>query len=145
MTRENHADAETKIRAAMRQLLAGSIPDGRKCDVKSLCILSGVPRATLYRPVVGRDEPSAGRHSGRPHRPRRRGGVQSGRTHPATSSLDGTARLWDVATRQTIATLAGHAGPVNSVAFSPDGHTLATGSADDTARLWELAVVSGLV
>jgi hypothetical protein len=49
MTRENHADTETKIRAAMRQLLAGSIPDGRKCDVKSLCILSGVPRATLYR------------------------------------------------------------------------------------------------
>jgi hypothetical protein len=33
----------------MRQLLAGDIPEGLKCDVKSLCALSGVPRATLYR------------------------------------------------------------------------------------------------
>lgn len=27
----------------------GSVPDGLKCDVKSLCTLAGVPRATLYR------------------------------------------------------------------------------------------------
>lgn len=33
----------------MQQLLGGDIPEGLKCDVKSLCILSGVPRATLYR------------------------------------------------------------------------------------------------
>lgn len=33
----------------MRQLLAGPVPEGLKCDVKSLCILAGVPRATLYR------------------------------------------------------------------------------------------------
>jgi chromosome segregation ATPase len=33
----------------MRQLLAGPVPEGLKCDVKSLCRLSGVPRATLYR------------------------------------------------------------------------------------------------
>ncbi|WP_234384476.1 hypothetical protein [Streptomyces sp. MMG1121] len=25
------------------------VPDGLKCDVKSLCTLAGVPRATLYR------------------------------------------------------------------------------------------------
>jgi len=32
-----------------------------------------------------------------------------------------------------------HDSPVNSVAFSPDGSTLATGSTDCTARLWNVA------
>ncbi|MFF7240719.1 hypothetical protein [Streptomyces collinus] len=33
----------------MKQLLSGDIPEGLRCDVKSLSTLSGVPRATLYR------------------------------------------------------------------------------------------------
>ncbi|NQT14127.1 MAG: hypothetical protein HQ582_15340, partial [Planctomycetes bacterium] len=45
--------------------------------------------------------------------------------------------LWDVAARETGATLQGHTGAVRSVEFSPDGKTLATGSDDLTARLWE--------
>lgn len=49
MENDRHADADTRIRSAITQLLAGEIPDGLKCDVKSLCILAGVPRATLYR------------------------------------------------------------------------------------------------
>ncbi len=35
--------------------------------------------------------------------------------------------------------LTGHTGTVNSVAFSPDGTTLASGSADTTVRLWDVA------
>ncbi len=49
MTHNHQADPEARIQTAMRQLLAGPVPDGLKCDVKSLCTLAGVPRATLYR------------------------------------------------------------------------------------------------
>ena len=57
----------------------------------------------------------------------------------ATGSQDGTAQLWDVATRQQIGEpLTVGAGSVNSVAFSPDGKALATGNEDGTARLWDV-------
>lgn len=49
MMHNPHAEPEARIRNAMRQLLAGPVPDGLKCDVKSLCTLAEVPRATLYR------------------------------------------------------------------------------------------------
>src|SRR4051812_8496949 len=36
-------------------------------------------------------------------------------------------------------TLKGHTHNINSVAFSPDGKTLASGSADWTIKLWDVA------
>ena len=41
---------------------------------------------------------------------------------------DRTVKLWDVQARTLLATLEGHANPVWSVAFSPDGRLLATGA-----------------
>ena len=49
--------------------------------------------------------------------------------------------LYDAGTYQEVALLTGHTDSVSSVAFSPDGNTLASGSHDKTIRLWE--VVTG--
>src|SRR5262245_66239458 len=55
-----------------------------------------------------------------------------------------TVKLWDVATRQELATLSGHVDWVYSVAFSPDGKTLASGSRDQTVKLWDVATCQEL-
>ena len=51
--------------------------------------------------------------------------------------VESTVKLWDVATGTNIATLEGHRGSVSSVAFSPDGTTLASGAFDGTSILWD--------
>jgi len=49
-----------------------------------------------------------------------------------------TIKLWEVGTGRELRTLVGHMGSVMSVAFSPDGKTLASGSRDKTIKLWEV-------
>lgn len=49
MAGERQVQTEDRIRAAIDQLLTGNVPEGLKCDVRSLCAVARVPRATLYR------------------------------------------------------------------------------------------------
>jgi WD40 repeat protein/serine/threonine protein kinase len=55
----------------------------------------------------------------------------------ATSSSDGTARIWDRLTGQTVATLTGHTAQVFEITFHPGGEIVATGSEDGSVKLWE--------
>jgi WD40 repeat protein len=49
-----------------------------------------------------------------------------------------TVMVWDVATGKQIASLAGTTDPVQGVAFSPDGTSLATSGKDGRIRLWKV-------
>jgi DNA-binding CsgD family transcriptional regulator len=53
---------------------------------------------------------------------------------------DLASRLMNTENTPLPAPLAAGTGPVNSVAFSPGGHTMASGDADGTTRLWAEAV-----
>ena len=74
----------------------------------------------------------------------------------ASGSFDNTIRFWDVATGKNTATMKavpkisvadngssivafGAAVSANSVAFSPDGKTLAVGNGNETVTLWDVA------
>lgn len=47
-------------------------------------------------------------------------------------------KIWEVKSGQEIINLKGHTKGVTSVAFSPDGKTLATGSHDQTIKIWDV-------
>ncbi|WP_437563742.1 pentapeptide repeat-containing protein [Sorangium sp. So ce542] len=79
--------------------------------------------------------------------------VQGSRCNAVAISPDGTLLasahaswivLWDMATGTALRRLNGHSDWVTSVAFGPEGDTLASGSDDCTVRLWDVSTGNAL-
>ena len=66
--------------------------------------------------------------------------LETDRLEDAGVAIEGPdVELWDLATHRQLASLRGHTGPVQALAFSPGGKLLATGSFDTTVKLWDVA------
>ncbi|WP_162907301.1 NB-ARC domain-containing protein [Allorhizocola rhizosphaerae] len=122
----------------------GATLASRLRDVPGLEAVVNRYRTTLPRPYLDPvwplpDRPSPTAQS----RPGHTGAVTSCAFSPtapllATTSDDGTARLWSLTTRTELRVISGHTGSVWDCAFSPDGTLLATASTDWTVRLWHV-------
>jgi len=56
----------------------------------------------------------------------------------ASGSSDRTVKLWETRTGRLMRTFTGHSLYIHSVAFSPDGKSVASGGGDRTVRLWDV-------
>jgi WD40 repeat protein/predicted Ser/Thr protein kinase len=59
----------------------------------------------------------------------------------AAGADDGTIRIWDLASKQEVALLRGHAEPVRRLAFLPDGNSLVSVSRD-SIRIWRASALA---
>ena len=72
------------------------------------------------------------------------GGVRSAALSPdgkiaLSGGVDGTVKLWEVASGRELQSFVGHRGGVLSVAFSPEGKFALSGDSDGTVKVWEVA------
>ena len=56
-----------------------------------------------------------------------------------TGGINGTVRVWNVASGELVWARPGHIGPVTDVSFSAGGDRFATAGGDRTAKLWSIS------
>jgi WD40 repeat protein len=61
---------------------------------------------------------------------------------PSGSATHNAVMLWDARSGKELFSMQGHTNEVVSVAFSPDGRTLASGSWDKSIKLWDVSAVN---
>lgn len=54
-----------------------------------------------------------------------------------SASADGTARIWLIASGETVRSFVGHEGSINDAIWSPEERQVATASSDGTIRIWD--------
>ena len=96
--------------------------------------LTVITLLTLPFPISAQENHTVFRHGG---------SVQTVAYSPVNSFLiasagdNNTIKLWDLQ-NDTVLTIRGHTGQINSLVFSPDGQLLASGGDDWTFRLWNV-------
>ncbi|HEX9617563.1 MAG TPA: hypothetical protein VGA03_09095, partial [Anaerolineales bacterium] len=63
----------------------------------------------------------------------------------ATGLLDGSIKVWEMASGREVLILPGHMKRVNALAYSPDGARLASASEDGLAKVWDVSTGENLL
>ena len=63
----------------------------------------------------------------------------------SNTGADAAVKIWDTGTGKLVHTFEGHLAGISTVAWSPDGETIASGSDDKSIRLWNVLTVGSAV
>lgn len=130
-----HADGLVRVFAAdggAREAVGGGAVDDIAADLSRALFREARAAPALDLTAHDRHDPRAGHLDAVTAIAIARGTV-------VTASRDGTLRLWDADSRETLLALEGHAGPVAALALAPDGRGAFTCGARDGLRAWCLA------
>jgi WD40 repeat protein len=132
------SDAKTgrafELRSGEYAVELGGKEEGLRLSTDTLRVQRGKEIILEVRRLVpGKEGEPDGRHDGT-----QAVAVSPDRARIATAGADRAVRLWDLARREEVRVLRGHAEVVLDVAFSPDGKQLASAGADGSVRVWDL-------